>query len=213
MPHSGNPVGAEWLGLGVAVPEPLNYCRCDGIGRPRGNTLETSHITPGGASEIEQLAARYRIPLRRFFERRLKAGPDPEDLVQEVFVRLIRQGHIHDIRHLDGYVFQTAANVLRDHARRWSVRAQEANPEAIDSEELEGGFSPERVLLGQEAIEILIRALHELPEKTRAIFAMYHFEAVSQVDIARKLNMPLSTVEKHMSRANLHLLAHLKDTE
>jgi len=151
--------------------------------------------------------------LRRFFERRLRAGTDPEDLVQEVFMHLIRQGRIHDIRHLDGYVFQVAANVLRDHARRWSVRAQEANPDALDAEALEGGFSPERVLLGQEALEILIRALHELPEKTRAIFALYHFEAVSQVDIARRLDMPLSTVEKHMSRANLHLLKRLKDAE
>ena len=177
-----------------------------------GDTLEESHVTPGG-SGIEQLAARYRIPLRRFFERRLRASPDPEDLVQEVFVRLVRQGQIHDIRHLDGYVFQVAANVLRDHARRWSVREQEANADAIDADILEGGFSPERVVLGQEAIEILIRALQELPEKTRAIFALYHFEAVSQVDIARRLNMPLSTVEKHMSRANLHLLAHLKDSE
>lgn len=177
------------------------------------DTLETSHATPGSGPGIEQLAARYRLPLRRFFERRLRAGPDPEDLVQEVFVRLIRQRRIHDIRHLDGYVFQVAANVLRDHARRWSIRAQEANPDAIDAESLEGGFSPERVVLGQEALEILIRALYELPEKTRAIFAMYHFESISQVDIARNLNMPLSTVEKHMSRANLHLLAQLKDAE
>jgi RNA polymerase sigma factor (sigma-70 family) len=143
----------------------------------------------------------------------MRASPDPEDLVQEVFVRLIRQGRIHDIHHLDGYVFQIAANVLRDHARRWSIREQEAHHAEVDDEILEGGFSPERLVLAQEAIEILIRALHELPAKTQAIFTLYHFEAVSQVDIARKLNMSISTVEKHMSRANLHLLAQLRDSE
>jgi len=118
-----------------------------------------------------------------------------------------------DVRNLDGYVFQVAANVLRDHARRWSIREQEANHAALDDDILEGGFTPERVLLGQESLERLICALHELPAKTQAIFALYHFEGVAQVDIARKLNMSISTVEKHMGRANRHLLAHVRIPE
>jgi RNA polymerase sigma-70 factor (ECF subfamily) len=151
--------------------------------------------------------------LRRFFERRLKAGADPDDLVQEVFVRLARQGHAETIQHLDGYVFQVAANVLRDYLRRCAVRAHELNHVQLADQELEGGFSPERVLLGQEAVEHLIAALHQLPEKTQAIFALYHFESVPQVEIAQRLHMPLSTVEKHMARANAHLLACLREPE
>jgi RNA polymerase sigma factor (sigma-70 family) len=164
-------------------------------------------------THLERLSARYHVPLRRFFERRLKARPDPEDLVQEVFVRLIRQEHIHDVRNLDGYVFQIAANVLRDHTRRWSVREQEANHAALDADVLEGGFTPERVLLGEESLEKLIGALHELPATTQAIFTLYHFEGLAQVHIARKLNMSISTVEKHMGRANRHLLAHVRNFE
>jgi len=160
-------------------------------------------------SGLEQLAARYRLPLRRFFERRLRHSPDPDDLVQEVFVRLVRQGNMNAVQHLDGYVFQIAANVLRDHARRWSIRAEEARAVQIEEVDPEGGFSPERVLLGKEALEQLIGALQEMPEKTQIIFALYHFETVPQVDIARRLKIPISTVEKHMSRANAHLLARM----
>jgi RNA polymerase sigma factor (sigma-70 family) len=155
------------------------------------------------------LAARYRLPLRRFFNRRLKNSPDPDDLVQEVFLRLVRQGSTNDIQSLDGYVFQVAANVLRDYARRWTVRAEEAQYAQLDDTELEGGFSPERVLLGKEALEALIAALQELPERTAVIFSLYHFDSVPQVEIARRLSMSLSTVEKHMSRANAHLLQRL----
>ncbi|MBS0421352.1 MAG: RNA polymerase sigma factor [Proteobacteria bacterium] len=151
--------------------------------------------------------------MRRFFERRLKASPDPEDLVQEVFIRLIRQEHIGDVHNLDGYVFQVAANVLRDHAKRWSIRREEVNHDTLDGDTLEGGFTPERVLSGQESLERLIGALYELPPRTQAIFTLYHFEGVTQVDIARRLNMPISTVEKHMSRANRHLLAHVRSRE
>jgi RNA polymerase sigma factor (sigma-70 family) len=157
----------------------------------------------------EQLAARYRVPLRRFFERRLRSSPDPDDLVQEVFVRLVRQGNMSAVEHLDGYVFQVAANVLRDHSRRWSVRVEEAHHAQLDDIDPEGGFSPERVLLGQEALERLIAALQELPEKTQVIFALYHFESVPQVDVARRLKMSVSTIEKHMSRANAYLLSRL----
>ena len=161
------------------------------------------------SSGMDQLVARYRLPLRRFFERRMRHSPDPEDLVQEVFVRLVRQGNMSAVRQLDGYVFQVAANVLRDYGRRWSIRSAEAHHAQLDSLDLEGGFSPERVLLGREALERLIAALQELPEKTQVIFTLYHFESVPQVDIARRLAITVSTVEKHMGRANAHLLSRL----
>jgi RNA polymerase sigma factor (sigma-70 family) len=98
---------------------------------------------------LDQLAARYRTPLRRFFERRLRLNPDPEDLVQEVFVRLIRQAELTDVNSLDAYVFQVAANVLRDHARRWSLREAESNHLQLDDQEIPGGHSPERIVLGR----------------------------------------------------------------
>jgi RNA polymerase sigma factor (sigma-70 family) len=164
-------------------------------------------------SELKELEVRYRVPLRRFFARRLRNSPDPDDLVQEVFLRLVRQGRTDNIHFLDGYVFQIAANVLRDHARRWAVRAEEANHAQLDDTEIEGGFSPERVLLGKEALETLIAALHELPKKTAAIFSLYHFDSVPQVEIARRLAMPISTVEKHLSRANVYLLERLGGAE
>ncbi|MGH8210685.1 MAG: RNA polymerase sigma factor [Steroidobacteraceae bacterium] len=168
---------------------------------------------PAEQDRLERFAARYRVPLRRFFERRMRASPDPDDLVQEVFIRLVRQSAVDAIENLDGYVFQVAANVLRDHARRWNVRANEANHTQLDHDTLEGGFSPERVLLGEEALERLIAALYELPEKTRVIFALYHFESVPQVEIGRRLGLSTSTVEKHMCRANVHLLKRLEPIE
>ena len=160
---------------------------------------------------LDDLANRFRSPLKRFFERRLKDRPDSDDLVQEVFVRLTRQGQLDSIEHLDAYVFQIAANVLRDHARRWSVRFEESHAGELDDAQIEGGFSPERVLLGKESVERLIAGLFELPEKTRVIFSLYHFDSVSQVEIARRLGMSISTVEKHMGRANAHLLGILGD--
>ena len=161
-------------------------------------------------SGFKALEARYRLPLRRFFERRLRNKPDPDDLVQEVFLRMVRRGATDNIQSLDRYVFQIAANVLRDYARRWAIRSEEVDHAQLDDLEVEGGFSPERVLLGREAIASLIAALQELPEKTIVIFSLYHFDSISQVEIAKRFGMSVSTVEKHMSRANAHLLERLR---
>jgi RNA polymerase sigma factor (sigma-70 family) len=159
-------------------------------------------------SRLEVMASAYRAPLLSFFQRRLRRGPDAEDLVQEVFIRLARQQDLAGIEHLDGYVFQTAANVLRDRARREAVRAEPHMPEAFDPID-DAGFSPERVLIGRQGVQRLISALHELPETTRVVFTQYHLDSVPQVEIARRLRLSLSTVEKHMARANAHLLRRM----
>lgn len=156
-------------------------------------------------TEMEQLAARYAGPLRSFFARRIAGSSDAEDLVQDVFVRLARHGRLHEIEHLEGYVFQIARNVLRDRQRRLAVRAIECR-EVADHVVDDMAISPERVLIGRDALERLVAALQELPVKTRRIFTLYHFEGISQVDISRRLLISLSTVEKHMARANAHLL-------
>jgi RNA polymerase sigma factor (sigma-70 family) len=165
---------------------------------------------PAANPRLEALAAQYHTPLLRFFQRRLRGGADADDLVQEVFIRLARQEDLEAVDHLDGYVFQIAANVLRDRARRLAVRAEPPTPPAFDAID-EAGFSPERVLLGREALERMIAALYELPEKTRMVFSQYHFDGTAQVEIARRLGMSVSTVEKHMARANAHLLRRLRD--
>jgi RNA polymerase sigma-70 factor (ECF subfamily) len=159
---------------------------------------------------LSSLAEEYRMPLLRFFQRRLRAASDAEDLVQDVFVRLARHEDLASVDHLHGYIFQIAANVLRDRVRRGTVRAEPALPDDYQPVD-EAGFSPERVLLGKESAERLISALYELPEKCRMVFSQYHFDGVAQVEIARRLNLSLSTVEKQMQRANAHLLRRMRD--
>jgi len=114
------------------------------------------------------------------------------------------------VEKVDAYLFQTAASVLNDFLRRRKARLLSA-PEPVDEERIsDTAVSPERVLLGKEAIEQLGRALTDLPERAQTIFVLYHFEEVPQTEIAKRLGISLSTVEKDMGRANLFLLQRLK---
>lgn len=160
-------------------------------------------------SRLDEVVAQYRAPLLRFFRRRVGPGEDADDLVQDVFSRLAGRD-LADIANIQGYVFQVAANVLRDKARRASVRGIMVHvPEGFDVED-EAGFSPERILQSKEALQMMVAAMYELPEQVRIVFSHYHFDGVAQVEIARRMGLSLSTVEKHMAKANIHLLYRLR---
>ena len=153
-------------------------------------------------------AREFRLPLIRFFQKRAPAGVEPDDLAQEVFVRLAKRADLSNIEHIEGYVFQAAASVLTDR-----FRLDGRQPEIVDvldeSKIGEVVLTPERVLMGKQELDALIRGLYSLPQRTRDIFVLYHFEGIRQTRIAARFGMPVSTVEKHMARANKHLLKRL----
>jgi len=159
-------------------------------------------------ARLKEVAAQYRQPLLRFFQRRVGGADDADDLVQDVFSRLAARD-LAEVENVQGYVFQIAANVLRDRARRAGVRRIiTETPEDFDAVD-EAGFSPEHILQSREAVQTMVTALYELPEAIRVVFSQYHFDGVAQVEIARRMGLSLSTVEKHMAKANAHLLRRL----
>lgn len=171
--------------------------------------------SPGGTAEVvEALSRRFRQPLRRYFEKRIGHHAETEDLVQEVFLRLARGGDLGSMERIDAYLFTTAANLLRDRHRRLSARdsdAHEPYDEVIHGSALEEP-GPERALQSAQLIEQLVAALHELPERTRTVFTLYHLEELPHAEIARRLGIAVSTIEKHVGRASAHLLKKVDRT-
>jgi RNA polymerase sigma-70 factor (ECF subfamily) len=159
-------------------------------------------------SIFDTLSRRFRTPLVRFFEKRIGRHSEIEDLVQEVFVRLVDSGRIESIEHLEAYLFKTAANLLRDRQRRLSARSSDSHESYED--EVHGSaresHTPERALLATQSIQQLVEALHELPERTRNVWVLYHLDDLPHAAIARQLGIAISTIEKHLSRASTHLL-------
>jgi RNA polymerase sigma factor (sigma-70 family) len=160
---------------------------------------------------FEALSRRFRTPLARFFEKRIGRQSETEDLVQEVFMRLADGARVESVEHMEAYLFKTAANLLRDRQRRLSARAAQAHEPYED--EVHGVAddrpTPERALLGAEAIQQLVAALQELPERTRNVWVLYHVDDLPHAVIARQLGLAISTIEKHLHRANVHLLKRI----
>lgn len=158
----------------------------------------------------ERAARQYTGPLRGFFIKRVNNPADVDDLVQEVFVQLIQRARNKKngeaVQHIEQYVFQTAANVLRDRGRRDQVRHRNAHESYEDGEhELVTEITPERIVLGEEGIARVDAVLRELPERTRDVFILRWINKHSFPEIAGKLGMTKRHAQRHMATALKHL--------
>jgi len=170
-----------------------------------------ARISAANRPILNALAQRYTVPLSRYFERRVGQKSDAADLVQEVFVRLSRLADLSTIEKPDQYIFATAANALRDRGRRDAVRRQHSHGELDEAEHISSEISPERVLVGREAVARLHQALRQLPERTRDIFVLRVFEDEKLKDVAQKIGISQRAVEKHYAKALTHVSAALRD--
>ena len=157
------------------------------------------------AAPAEEFFKRYRLPLTRFFSKRVGADADVDDLVQEVFTRIYSQDRQGGLENPNAYIFQVAANLVRDRARRSATKQVFSRSLELDSADRVEELSPERVLQGKEALKALQRALGELPQRTRAVFLLHRFEGFKYREIATRLGISTSAVEKHMMAAIRHV--------
>ncbi|AYV47997.1 RNA polymerase subunit sigma-24 [Caulobacter flavus] len=154
-----------------------------------------------GAERFEALTRRLRMPLLRYFTRRTGSQPDSEELVQDLFLRLLRRPGLMNLESIDGYVFEAAANLLRDKAKRERTRPMlgAVDIDGIDlADDLPGA---EDVVGGRQSLERIQVALKSLSPRARTIVILRRFEDMSHAQIAARLNISVSAVEKHLVRA------------
>lgn len=161
-------------------------------------------------TQWENIALRYKAPLTGFFAKRVSPRDDVDDLVQEVFLRLIQRGNGQPIESMEKYLFQSAANVLRDRYRRQQTRDHDMHESYEDFKYSGSEITPERVLIGKETVSQVVAALDDLPMRTRDVFVLRGFEKYKYTEIARMMNISTRTVEKHMAKA-LAYLGHALD--
>jgi RNA polymerase sigma factor (sigma-70 family) len=158
-----------------------------------------------------ELDARFRAPLMAYFLRRVANRSEAEDLTQETFVRLIGATSFTQADQVNAYVFRVASNLLRDRVRtklRWD-KHQISAIDPMQLEDIASGISedrsPERVLIGRESLMEVLQALDELGERTKNVYILFRLEGMKQKEIAAIYGIGLSTVEKYVMAAVLHL--------
>lgn len=159
---------------------------------------------------LDELSRRFREPLLRYYASRVKTPEDAEELVQEVFLRLLRQKDLGEIENIDVFTFVAARSVLKDHYR---YKSRHGGGRTTPIEKLQIRSSepnPGQVVEDRDEIGVLMAAIEELPPKCRAVFTLFRFEDVPQAEIARRLGITVSMVEKHIAAAMVTLKKKLR---
>jgi RNA polymerase sigma factor (sigma-70 family) len=167
-------------------------------------------VQPSVLRDATQLNRRWRPALMSFFLRRVSSHAEAEDLTQEVFARLLVDSD-RSAKASDAYVFQIAANLLRDGARRSKVRSEYREAIGVIHEDRAELFDPARIASGHAALAALIAGLESLPERTRAIFTLYRIENVEMSAIAEGFGISKSAVKKQVMKAMAALTMHMKE--
>lgn len=134
-----------------------------------------------------------------------------EDLAHDTFLKLFALSRTDHVENMEAYLFQIASSVLNDHLRQLEVRRRHAGVvQSLWGEKAETR-DPARVLEAKEAMSRFEAALSELKPKTRDIFLMNRMERLSYTQIAVRLGVTPSAVEKHMAKAIAHFVRRMKD--
>jgi RNA polymerase sigma-70 factor (ECF subfamily) len=127
-------------------------------------------------------------------------GADAEDAVQEIFLKLYRNGGWRDARNEQAFLARAAWRVAVD--RRRAARPAEAIPEpggSFDPPSLEPG--PEQVLLGANEHALVHTIIDTLPEDLRLPLVLSAAEELNSREIGAILGIPEGTVRTRLQRA------------
>jgi RNA polymerase sigma-70 factor (ECF subfamily) len=144
--------------------------------------------------------------LRRWLLSRRLPGVDVDDVVQETYTRLIQVESLQDVRNPKAYFFQSAWSVLLNMVRREKVVALQAMAD-IDGLGVQADLpSPEQEAADRDELQRLAEAIAALPAKAGEVFRLRRVHGLSQKQVASRLGLAESTVEKHMHRGLVLLL-------
>ena len=129
---------------------------------------------------------------------------EAEDLIQELFIRLIRQVDKMPPDNPKGFLLASATNLLRDRWRRRAVRKLDQMDclddfpfDLEDAHEFEPSLWSEQI----ERLEQLDDALGGVGDKAAKAFSCHRVEGSSYAEIADDMGVSVSMVEKYISSA------------
>jgi RNA polymerase sigma factor (sigma-70 family) len=169
---------------------------------------------------ISEIIAKERLRLRNFIRRRVPDPGDAEDILQDVFYRLVEANRLlMPIEHITGWLFQVARNRITDLFRKKKpdffsqAAVEDEDGELLQVEELlpSPDAGPEALYARQVLLEELALALDELPEEQREVFIAHELEGRSFKEISGETGVGVNTLLSRKRYAVLHLRERLKD--
>ncbi|WP_078379206.1 RNA polymerase sigma factor [Sutcliffiella halmapala] len=160
----------------------------------------------GDQAAFEAFIHRYHAPIHQYIERLLKDQKKAEDIVQETFIRLLKQLQQKKIpTYPKAWLYRVASNLCRDYWRSAQYRsegtAKDEMPVTVDQQS-----SVIEIYERQETRKEVLASLNTLSESQQQIVTLRFYQDMKLKEIAEILDIPLGTVKSNL----FHALKKLK---
>lgn len=169
---------------------------------------------PEPSAPLSALYLRYRRDIIEFVRRKFGPGPpEPEDVAQAVFLQLAAQRDPALIQNPRAFLLKSAQNLVLDHHRRAGRQEGPARELESRAREKMSDFDLERVVTGEERLNVLLRLLERLPAHKQQMVLLSRIHGLSCEDIGRRLGMSAESVQKQIERVLKDCLTALERYE
>ena len=171
--------------------------------------------TPSRKPEASIIGGLFRTQagkMRRYLAYRLRSVEDAKDATQDVFLKLWRQERAGQLRpEALAYMYSASHTVAIDSERRRHYHEHDRLPEVDPDTMPADACNLEERQYWRGAIARLVDNLQTLPELTRKVFVLHHFDALDYSQIAAELGVSLRTVERHIALATREMRRSMKE--
>jgi len=168
-------------------------------------------VKAGDEQSFELLLRKYRTPLVNFLYRMVRDTAVAEDLAQEVFLRVYRarQEYAPSAK-FTTWMFRIATNLalnsVRDNRHRKLEVSMDQSVVAGEDEQRpmevpDRAPSVEQEMVARCRADMILKAIHSLPEKQRAAVLMHKYQELDYDEIARVLDCSESALKSLLFRA------------
>jgi RNA polymerase sigma-70 factor (ECF subfamily) len=168
-------------------------------------------VKAGDEQSFELLLRKYRTPLVKFLYRMVRDTAVAEDLAQEVFLRVYRarQEYAPSAK-FTTWMFRIATNLalnsMRDNRHRKMEISMDQSMDTGEEEQRplevpDRAPSVEQELVARCRAELIMKAIHSLPEKQRAAVLLHKYQELDYDEIARVLECSESALKSLLFRA------------
>lgn len=151
----------------------------------------------------------YYRELVSFLNARLGNRQAAEDIVHDTYLRVLERSSTTPIEQPRAFLYRTALNLVIDGHRR-NVLRQTESLEVLENEECYFSPSPQVSIDTGQRLDMVQRALAELPALCRESFMLRKLEGLSHSEIAERLGISHSLVEKHIVNAMKHCRVRMR---
>lgn len=139
-------------------------------------------------------------PLRRYLARLLGNSTEAQDVAHDAYVRVYPKVQDHSAINPEAVLYATARRLAINQLKRRSIAPIIPGAAQVESAVSAAPGVVQEVMARQE-LRQLEQAIAQLPEGCRAVLLLRKLELLSHQEIADRLGIAVSTVEKQHARA------------